>query len=101
MFSSKITWLCDSGAVFHHSHRSAGRFIPVFSIAGVARFDARKAMSRLDASGSFAPFTKTAANTWTNWISAGIVLTKSTPGRGGFHIGPRDQLRRGALGSPQ
>src|ERR1700733_2355544 len=27
-FWSKITWVCDSGAVFHHAHRNAGRFIP-------------------------------------------------------------------------
>ena len=58
----KITWLCDSDAIFRHGHRGAGRFIPVFSIAGVALSDARKAMSRLDASGSFVPFTKAAAN---------------------------------------
>lgn len=40
-----------------------GRFLPVFSTAGVAFSDARKLMSRLDASGSFASFTKAAANT--------------------------------------
>ena len=38
-------------------HRSPARFIPVLSTAAVAFSEARKAMSRLAASGSFAPST--------------------------------------------
>jgi hypothetical protein len=35
-------------------------------------------MRRLHASGSFAPFTKAAANTWTNWIMLQQVPRRAT-----------------------
>ncbi len=62
------------------TYRACVRFIPVFSTAGVALSDARKAMSLWAAPGSSAPLITAAANTWTNCSSAGIVPTKSTPG---------------------
>src|SRR5580658_3483206 len=60
--------------------RDLGGSIPLFLIAAFASSDARNAISRLDAAGSFEFATSAALKTEMYWISAGIVPTKSTPG---------------------
>lgn len=48
--------------------------------------DARKAISLLAASGSFAPFTTAAANTWSKWILGGSYRPIQRLERAGFHL---------------
>jgi hypothetical protein len=54
--------------------------IPLFLILSDALVEARNSISRLEGSISLEPATTAAENTWTSWISGGIVPAKSTPG---------------------